>query len=123
MWKKGIFAALIVLGLSLFILPVMATNIYADNYYVSPAGDNSTGTGSEGNPWRTISYAVGAVNNSDTIKIMDDDNDATDDYVENIAVDKSITIERYDNNSTAPRIKASNAYLEFPEQFRICLLF
>ena len=110
MWKKGIFAALIVLGLSLFILPVMATNTYADNYYVSPAGNNSTGDGSEGDPWRTISYAVGAVNNSDTIKVMDDDTDATDDYVENIAVDKSITLERYDNNSTAPRIKASNAY-------------
>ena len=40
---------------------------------------------------------------------MDNDIEETDDYTENITVDKSLTIERYDNDATAPQIKAQSS--------------
>lgn len=32
--------------------------LLANNYYVSPSGSNATGTGTLGNPWRTIQFAI-----------------------------------------------------------------
>jgi Protein of unknown function (DUF1565) len=33
-------------------------NISATDYYVSPAGNNTTGNGTSGSQWRTITYAL-----------------------------------------------------------------
>ena len=81
-------------------------------YYVSPNGNDNTGNGSEGNPWRTISKAVQQASAGDVIKVMDDDNDSTDDYVENVVVDKRLTIEAYDNDGTLPTVKSSTGGTE-----------
>lgn len=75
------------------------------HWYVSPLGNDTTGDGSESIPWRTIQYAINQSANGDTIKVMDDDIEATDDYIENVIVNKSVSIEKYDNNTTKPRIK------------------
>ena len=80
---------------------------WGTTYYVSPTGDDSNGDGSESNPWRTISHAVSNASNGDIIKVMDDDNDATDDYVENVVVDKQLTIEAYDDDGTKPTVKSA----------------
>ena len=77
-------------------------------YYVSPAGDDVTGNGSESSPWRTISHAIGEASPGDTIKVMDDDDEDTDDYTENIAVNKSLTIERSDTTGANPQVAASD---------------
>jgi len=78
-------------------------------WYVSPTGDDATGDGSEPTPWRTISYAISQAPAGDTIKVMDDDDEATDDYVENITVNKPLTIERYNDTDANPQVKASDS--------------
>ena len=43
----------------------------ATDYYVSiETGSNSTGTGTEGNPWKTINYAITQATLGDTIRVM-----------------------------------------------------
>jgi parallel beta-helix repeat protein len=78
-------------------------------YYVSPSGSDNVGLGTQGSPWRTIGHAVALAASADIIKVMDDDNEATDDYVENVVVDKSLTIERHDDNGANPQVKALDA--------------
>ena len=78
----------------------------ASEYFVSPTGDNGSGDGSEGNPWRFIGFAESQAANGDTIWVMDDDDVGTDDYVESVFIDISITVEAYDNDGTRPQIKA-----------------
>ncbi|MDY6834567.1 MAG: NosD domain-containing protein, partial [Chloroflexota bacterium] len=93
-------------------------------WYVSPYGNDHLGDGSEfwidndssGNwstgdsgPWRTIGYAVDQASDNHTIKVMDDDDTNTDDYTENVVVDKSLTIERYDSTGPNPQVKAGDA--------------
>lgn len=84
-------------------------NMQSTVYYVAPVsmgGDNNnTGTGTD-SPWRDIQYAVNHCSSGDTIKVMDDDNVTTDDYTENIFVDKNLTIEKYDSDTTNPRVKS-----------------
>jgi len=45
-------------------------SLHAASYYVSSAGNDSTGTGSSGAPWLTLARAVGAVASGDTIIIV-----------------------------------------------------
>ena len=78
-------------------------------WYVSPSGDDGTGDGSEGNPWRTIQYGVDMSSGGDTVMIMDDDNASTDDYTENVIVDKNLIIERYDDTGANPQVAAASA--------------
>ncbi len=80
----------------------------ASTYYVSPWGSDNVGVGTEENPWRTISRAVSAAAGGDTIKVMDDNNEATDDYVENVGVSKSLIIEGYDSDGANPQVKAGD---------------
>ncbi len=98
----------IVIIILVTLLFLMVTGGWGATYYVSPTGSDATGDGSESNPWRTISKAVQEASAGDVIKVMDDDNDATDDYVENIVVDKQLTIEAYDNDGTLPTIKSAS---------------
>jgi hypothetical protein len=41
------------------------------SFFVSPAGNDSTGDGSVGNPWRTLTYAATQITASDTITLED----------------------------------------------------
>ena len=66
-----LFAFVLVLGLGLIItVPVLAEP--GTTYYVSAAGDDDTGDGTVGNPWRTIQKAINALNftgDGDTIMV------------------------------------------------------
>ncbi|MBM7569234.1 fibronectin type III domain-containing protein [Paenibacillus sacheonensis] len=54
-----LLAAAVVAGVG---LPSFAGRAFAaTNYYVSPAGSDSTGSGSAGSPWKTIAYAAAHV--------------------------------------------------------------
>ncbi len=79
-----------------------------NTYYVSYLGSNIRGTGSEGNPWRTISHAVSRVDPGDTIRLADDNNEETDDYVENVLIDKPVTITSYDQAGARPQVRAKS---------------
>ena len=101
------------LGLILVIFLMLFPGLtWSITYYVSPTGDDTNGDGSESNPWRTISHAVSNASDGDIIKVMDDDNDNTDDYVENVVVNKQLTIEAYDNDGTLPTIKSATGGTE-----------
>ena len=95
----------ILFGVVLAVLP-MSVSADAVTYYVSPTGNDTSGDGSDTIPWRTISHAISEAAPGDIIKVMDDDDEATDDYVENVTVNKSLTIERYDDIDANPQIKA-----------------
>jgi uncharacterized repeat protein (TIGR01451 family) len=66
----------LLLGLGLALILVLGLNsgpalVHAtDNvYYVSETGDDVTGDGSQGNPWATLSYALGQVSAGVTISV------------------------------------------------------
>lgn len=98
----GMYAAL---SFTLLILMCAAGPAGGADYYVSPTGSISN-SGTEASPWRTINHGVSQASAGDTIWVMDDDIDATDDYTEEVLVDKSLTIQAYDNDGTHPRIKS-----------------
>ena len=43
------------------ILVLFLQNSFAETYYISPAGNDETGTGSQRNPWKTLYKAASAV--------------------------------------------------------------
>ena len=45
-------------------LAIMVTGVSAGDYYVATDGSDTTGDGSSGNPWQTISYALSHVSGS-----------------------------------------------------------
>ena len=80
-----LFALALVLGFSL----VTGTPVAAHpgtTYYVSTAGNDASGNGNAGNPWRTIQYAIGQVSGNDTIMV------AAGLYKENVVIDNSLTL-------------------------------
>jgi len=86
---KKIFSILFVLALVLGFSLVTATPVAAHpgtTYYVSTAGSDASGSGTAGNPWRTIQYAIGQVSANDTVIV------AAGLYKENIVIDKSLTL-------------------------------
>ena len=99
----------------IFILIVLSfTSIFAATWYVAPASmggnDSNTGT-SPGDPWEHISFAVNQASAGDTIKVLDDNDEATDDYIENITIPNwrsNLILERYDDVNPNPQIKAEN---------------
>jgi Concanavalin A-like lectin/glucanases superfamily/Periplasmic copper-binding protein (NosD) len=52
-----------------FFLFILINNIFAANYYVSPSGNDSTGTGTIGSPWKTLNKGLSALstNGGDTL--------------------------------------------------------
>ena len=57
--RRFLDRALLIPALVLVIGPVQtAAAAVVGDYYVSGSGDDVTGDGSEGNPWRTITHAV-----------------------------------------------------------------
>ena len=77
MESRILLAVSVLLTLALFAFAITANA--QTTYYVSPTGNDATGDGSASTPWRTIGYAVGQASAGDTIKVMDDDDEATDD--------------------------------------------
>ena len=100
------------LWMALVALVLFINNIQASaqsTYYVSPNGSDSEGDASESAPFRTISRAISYARYGSVIKVMDDNIESTDDYVENIVVSKKVTIESYDNIEPKPRIRAKSS--------------
>jgi hypothetical protein len=76
---KKIFSILCALVLVISLVLATAAPVAADpgtTYYVSTAGSDTTGTGTAGNPWRTIQYAIGQVSANDTIMVATGEYDA-----------------------------------------------
>lgn len=71
----------------LVLLSTAVTGILqAASYYVSTSGSDVTGTGSNGTPWATITYASTQVNSGDIINV------AAGTYIEDIIVSLPVTI-------------------------------
>ena len=107
MKKKIVIGILTAFLLSLFSAPVPVSA--ASTWYVSPEGDDDTGSGTPGSPWETIQHAVDSAETGDTIKVMDDNDADTDDYIENVTLDKTLIIERYDDTGPNPQVKAASS--------------
>jgi len=76
---KKIFSILFALVLAMSLGLAIGTSVAADigtTYYVSTTGDDDTGNGTAGNPWRTIQYAIGQVSPDDTITVAAGEYDA-----------------------------------------------
>lgn len=78
--------------------------------HVSPSGVDSAGRdgSSLANAWRTITYAMSRVSSGGTIYVVDDGVDNLDDYVENVVVNKSVTIAPYSGNTNSPGVLAAS---------------
>lgn len=82
-------------------------------WYVSPTGNDSN-NGSSGTPWRTINFAVLNAAGGDTVKVMDDNDENTDDYTDNITIGFSksgLVLMRADTVGPNPQVKALNTSL------------
>lgn len=96
---------------SILLLCLMAVISQAQaqtTYYVSYAGNDASGTGSSENPWRSIQHAIDNVASNDVIKLIDDDNENTADFVENIVVNKTVTIESSDETGANPQVNGAD---------------
>ena len=96
-------------ALSTVLVLIICVGVDAATHYVSPAGNDIAGDGSTSNPWRTIQYTVDQAAPGDRIRVADDDDEGTDDYIENVTVDRSLTIEREDDTGANPQISARDA--------------
>lgn len=81
MWKKFLTATII------FTLIILAINSsFANIIYISPTGNDTTGNGSQGNPYQTLSKAYSVAINGDTINLADG--------IYNLAGDVGLTINK-----------------------------
>ena len=90
--------------------PTTMTAAEVSTYYVSYDGLDSRSKDEAINPetpWRTIGKALSEASANDVIKVMDDDDEETNDYIENVHIDKSITIERYNRVGPNPQVKSA----------------
>jgi parallel beta-helix repeat protein len=93
--------------LSLILLGITPTFGLAADYYVSPAGNDTSGTGTAEKPWRTISNAVANAGPGDTIRVGEDGDTNSVDYEETVTIgtDKpGLTVVA--EGAVHPRIKA-----------------
>jgi hypothetical protein len=70
-----LFALVLVISLGLVTMAPVAANPET-TYYVSTTGDDDTGDGTVGNPWRTIQKAIDNVEGGDTIMAAEGEYDA-----------------------------------------------
>ena len=75
-----------------FICFFLTTNFYAENFYVSADGNDTTGNGEVGSPYLTISHAVEGAASGDTIFVV-----GTVDQSSQIAFNKAISFEGISN--------------------------
>lgn len=92
--------------LSFLVTPLAIASDIPNTYYVAPWGCDC-GSGLEHDPWYTIGWAIDQACDGDTLRIMDDDDEYTVDYEENLVVDKPLTIESYPPSTPNPQVKAS----------------
>ena len=50
-------------------LCIAVSATHAGDYYVATTGNDTTGDGSAGNPWRTVTYGLGKVVSGDTLHV------------------------------------------------------
>ncbi|MEO9885183.1 MAG: LamG-like jellyroll fold domain-containing protein [Balneola sp.] len=106
---NAIFKASLTLTWAIFITGLVAIPLNAQStWFVSPAGSNSN-DGSSGTPWLTIQFALNSAVAGDTVKVMDDDDENTDDYTENITITKNLILMRADTMGANPQVKAANS--------------
>jgi hypothetical protein len=88
MKNRIVYLALAIM-LVLAMVPVLAPGVALaqTTWYVSTTGNNTTGDGSQGNPWRTIQYAVDQASGGDAIIV------AAGQYDESVTIGKSLTLE------------------------------
>jgi len=71
----GFFRALCIgtsIGLLLWVLMFWCVNAFGATYYIDPAGDDTTGDGSSGNPWATVQKGIDeATSAGDTVIVND----------------------------------------------------
>ncbi len=78
-------------------------------YYVSPAGNDTTGNASPARPWRTIAYALSRADYTGVVPAV---HVAAGTYDENIAIDRSVTIAGEGANAVTVR-SSDPAYTGF----------
>lgn len=83
-------------------------------YYIGPSGDDTTGDGSQGNPWKNLITAVNATIKDDTIIVLQGTN--VMDITHNIGVLGGITIKGETNDPRDTIIDFNNNYLYFEAQ-------
>ncbi|MFH1007910.1 MAG: NosD domain-containing protein [Candidatus Latescibacterota bacterium] len=100
----------VVLGTTALAFVLLSAWADAATWVVAPEtmGGEDGNADAQSSPWRTIGYAVSMAVPGDTIRVRDDDSESTDDYTENIAVNKRLIIERFDHMGANPQIAASD---------------
>lgn len=68
--------------------------------YISPTGDDSTGNGTSGNPWKTLTKAVAATSAGDTIRCLSGTYDWSLDTSLSISTQRTITADNGDPTTT-----------------------
>jgi hypothetical protein len=63
------------------------------NYYVATSGNDGTGDGTSGNPWRTIQYAINHSNGGDIVHA------AAGTYNESVLINKTLTLQGADTTT------------------------
>ena len=97
--NKGTFTVLIFV-IAAFVLTVGVAS--ATDYYVATTGNDTTGDGSIGSPWRTIQHAVNTSSAGDTIIVRDGT------YTENVMVENKQNITIQSENGSENCIVTAN---------------
>ena len=87
----------------------ISNQAFGMSYFVSPKGNDNTGNGSQFAPWRSIQYTIDQAFPGDTIKVVGDNNVFTNDYIENIIINKSLMVENQNDGGSHPQIRALDA--------------
>lgn len=77
-------------------------------WYTGPLGNDALGDGSQSNPWQTLGHAINHVQAGDTIRLLSDDNTEQDDFVENIVLNKTLTLEALEDQPHRPVLRSAN---------------
>ena len=104
--KKRIPLSMVIIGvLALVWLAFPITASFASTYYVATTGNDESGNGTEGSPWKTIQGAIdkGTVSNGDVIIVKDGT------YTENVDVDKQLTIQSENGYASTTVVAASSS--------------
>jgi len=103
--------SILMIALAAIVISMVAS---ADDHYVSPTGDDGTGDGSVGNPWKTIVHAESQSNDGDNIILENGTYNEVPASLNTIYIDKSIDIyTRYADGSVTVKINDGSASKAF----------
>jgi hypothetical protein len=96
------------LFVSLVIISGLQVNVSAsgDNYYVSPSGSNSSGDGSEGNPWLSPTFSASQVLPGDTVCLRPGN------YLEEFKLPEGVNGQELVSLTTEVSVEGSNVYFD-----------